>query len=79
MLSSCEFIRRNENILFVGPTGVGKTFLSKAIAHEACTKGMSVLFTRTMKMLKNIYSGNADNSVNKENETVYQTGFTHSR
>ena len=64
-LASCEFIRRNENILFVGPTGVGKTFLSKAIAHEACTKGMSVIFTRTMKMLEYIYSGNADNSTGK--------------
>ena len=64
-LASCEFIKRNENILFVGPTGVGKTFLSKAIAHEACSKGMSVIFTRTMKMLEYIYSGNADNSTNK--------------
>lgn len=64
-LASCEFIRRNENILFVGPTGVGKTFLSKAIAHEACTKGLSVIFTRTMKMLEYIYSGNADNSAGK--------------
>ena len=64
-LASCEFIKRNENILFVGPTGVGKTFLSKAIAHEACSKGMSVIFSRTIKMLEYIYSGHADNSTNK--------------
>ncbi len=65
-LASCEFINRNENILFVGPTGVGKTFLSKAIAHEACTKGLSVTFSRTQKMLDYIYSGKADNSINKK-------------
>ena len=64
-LASCEFIRRDENVLFVGPTGVGKTFLAKAIAHEACSKGLSVIFTRTMKMLEYIYSGNADNSTSK--------------
>jgi len=64
-LASCEFIRRDENVLFVGPTGVGKTFLAKAIAHEACSKGLSVVFTRTMKMLDYIYSGNADNSTSK--------------
>ena len=64
-LNTCEFITNNNNILFVGPTGVGKTFLAKAIAHEACSRGRSVLFTRTMKMLEFIYSGNADNTVQK--------------
>ncbi len=65
-LASCEFIRRNENILFVGPTGVGKTFLSKSIGHEACTKGLSVIFSRTQKMLEYIYSGKADNSTDRK-------------
>ena len=65
-LMSGEFIRKNENILFVGPTGVGKTFLAKSIAYEACCKGFTVLFYRTMKMLDYIFSGNADNSVQKK-------------
>lgn len=65
-LSSCDFIRRNENVLFVGPTGVGKTFLAKALAHEACTRNFSTVFIRTMKMLEAIYAGKADNSVQKK-------------
>ncbi len=65
-LSSCSFIQKNENILFVGPTGVGKTFLAKAITHEACTKGYSAIFIRTMKMLEFIYAGKADNSVQRK-------------
>ena len=65
-LSTCEFIRRNENIIFAGPTGVGKTCLAKALALEACARGWKVLFIRTAKMLECIYSGKADGSYQKK-------------
>lgn len=41
---TCRFIEKNENIFFVGPTGTGKTHLSKAIGHAACRKYLSVGF-----------------------------------
>lgn len=66
---TCNFIRKSENIIFAGPTGVGKTFLAKAIAYEACCKGFKTLFTRTEKMLETIYSGKADGTYNKKLET----------
>jgi DNA replication protein DnaC len=65
-LCSCDFINKHENIIFAGPTGIGKTFLAKAIGYEACCKGFKVLFTRTAKMLEHIYSGKADNSFQKK-------------
>jgi len=68
-LLTCSFISKSENIIFEGPTGVGKTFLSKAIAHEACCRGYKALFTRTEKMLNIIYSGKADGSFQKKLNT----------
>jgi DNA replication protein DnaC len=65
-LVTCEFINRNEKIIFTGPTGVGKTFLAKAIGFEACCKGFNVIFVRAAKMLDIIYSGKADNTFTKK-------------
>jgi len=67
-LVTCEFIKRNENIIFAGPAGVGKTYLAKAIGLEACNRGYKVLFTRTAKMLEHIYSGKADATYHKKLE-----------
>jgi DNA replication protein DnaC len=64
-LSSGSFISQSHNIIFVGPTGTGKTFLAKALAYEACCKNYKVLFTRTVKMLEEIFAGKADGSYAK--------------
>ncbi len=65
-LATCEFIRINENIIFVGPAGVGKSCLAKSIGLEACNRGLRVLFVRTAKMLEYIYSGKADATFQKK-------------
>jgi DNA replication protein DnaC len=65
-LTTCEFMKRKENIIFAGPTGVGKTYLAKAIGLEACHRGYKVVFVRTAKMLEHIYSGKADATFHKK-------------
>ncbi|ARK32443.1 ATP-binding protein [Halalkalibacter krulwichiae] len=43
---TCRFIENGENVLLLGPPGVGKTHLSVAFSMEAVIKGYSSLFIR---------------------------------
>lgn len=43
-LMRCEWIDKRENIIALGPSGVGKTHAALALGLAACQKGMSVAF-----------------------------------
>jgi len=43
-LNTLNFLRGFENIIFVGETGVGKSFLAQAIGHAACMAGKESKF-----------------------------------
>jgi DNA replication protein DnaC len=68
-LATCNYIREKRNALICGPTGVGKTHLAQALAHEACRKGYDVLFANTHRMLQHINGGRADGSHERRLQT----------
>jgi DNA replication protein DnaC len=51
-LFDLTFLAKHENVIFLGPPGVGKTHLAIALAIKACCHGFKVHFT-TMNMLIN--------------------------
>jgi DNA replication protein DnaC len=59
-LATCQFIERHESVLVYGPTGVGKSHVAQALAHETCRRGYEVLFINTDKMLAHLAGGRAD-------------------
>jgi len=72
-LARCEFMDKQQNILLVGPSGVGKTHLANAIGQEACRRGRSVLMDRASEMLKWLHAGEGDGSFTKRMEALMET------
>jgi DNA replication protein DnaC len=64
-LASGAYLRERRNVLIYGPSGVGKSHLAQALAHEACRQGYDVLFVNTHKMLQHLYGGRADGSAER--------------
>jgi DNA replication protein DnaC len=43
-LSSCEYVKKNRNIIFMGKSGTGKTHLATGLGMEACKQGVRTRF-----------------------------------
>lgn len=65
-LADCAFIKRNENIIITGSTGIGKSYLASAIGHEACALGYRVLYQHSTKLFARMKIAKADGSYLKE-------------
>lgn len=57
-----SFIKKAENILVTGPTGVGKSFLVTAIGHMACQMGFKVNYFLAQKLFSMLRMSKADES-----------------
>lgn len=64
-LATCAFVRQKRNVLLCGQTGVGKTHLVQAVAHEAARQGFEVLYTTADQLLAHLHAGRADGSLDK--------------
>lgn len=63
---SCDFIKNNENILITGSTGVGKSYITSAIGHQACSLGYKVMYFNTNKLFTKLKTSKADGSYIRE-------------
>lgn len=64
-LFNLSFLERREDVIFLGPVGVGKTLLACSLGHTACRAGHKVLFLRSDHLLKMIHQSRADNSTER--------------
>ena len=64
--AECTFIKKHENILITGSTGIGKSHLATAIGHHACTMGFKVYYANMAKLFSKLKMGKADGSYSRE-------------
>ena len=62
-LASSEWVRQHQNLLLIGPTGIGKTWLACALAHRACRDGFFALHKRIAELFRELATARADGSI----------------
>ncbi len=69
-LTDSNFIEHKRGVIFIGPTGVGKTHLISAIGVCACTNGYRVLFTTASDLLMSLIAAKRADRLKQRLETI---------
>jgi len=64
-LESPEWLKEHMNILITGPTGIGKSFIGKALGHQGCLMGYSALAVRLPRLFEELAVAQGDGSIIK--------------
>ncbi|KAI9129185.1 IS21-like element helper ATPase IstB [Acaryochloris sp. CCMEE 5410] len=60
-----HWLQENLSLIFLGPTGVGKSFLAAVLAHHLCKQGHTVRYIKTADLLLELKLTKADGSYPK--------------
>lgn len=62
-LSTLKFMEKHENIILIGPNGVGKSHISSSIGIRACEEGKKVLFTPAVQLIEELWIAYEQNNL----------------
>lgn len=65
-ICTLDFIAKKENIIITGPSGVGKSYLSQALGHQACMEEKKVLYTNTARLFNRLKLAKVDGTYLRE-------------
>lgn len=61
-LVTCQWVKSHQNVIITGPTGIGKSYLSEALADKACRDGFTVINYRASLLMKEMEIARGDGS-----------------
>ena len=64
-LAALSFVARKENVVFLGPSGVGKTHLAIALGHRAASAGIKTKFTTAADLILKIEAAQRHGRMNE--------------
>jgi len=65
-----DWIRNHQNMIIIGPTGAGKTFLACALGNSAIRQGIRTLYVRLPRFVQELRIARADGSYGKLLEKI---------
>jgi DNA replication protein DnaC len=71
-LTTGIYIKKFQNVLLSGPTGVGKTYLACALGRAACLQGTAVLYLRISDLFDRLDEARMKNSYSKYRKRLCQ-------
>jgi DNA replication protein DnaC len=64
-LAGSDWIKKAQNIIITGPTGVGKTYLACSLANSACRNSLASIYKRAPRLYQEIAIARSDGSYPK--------------
>jgi DNA replication protein DnaC len=61
-----DFLKDKGNIILIGNVGLGKSHLATALAHTACMKGHTALFTTAVSIINSLAASQASGGMKRE-------------
>ncbi len=71
-LATCRFITNAENVLLLGPPGVGKTHLAVALGLKACAAGYRTLFATASALITTLTRAQSENRLEEKLKALTQ-------
>ena len=64
-LARSEWVRQKQNILLLGPTGIGKSWIGCALAQKACRDGFTAFNRKSSELFRELEVAHADGSIGR--------------